>query len=63
MALAIQVYFISNKVRLFINFFTAYFPQRDYRRVRLLATTPRWDSALRDRDYEYSLMELFFINT
>jgi hypothetical protein len=42
-ALAIQVYFFSNKVRSFINFFTVYSLQRDhYRRVRLLASTPRW---------------------
>jgi hypothetical protein len=35
----------------------------DYWRVQLLATTPRWDSALTDRDNEYSFMEVFFIHT
>jgi hypothetical protein len=45
-ALAIQVYFFSNKVLSSINFFTVYFPQWDYCRVRLLASTPRWGSAL-----------------
>jgi hypothetical protein len=29
-ALAIQVYLFSNKVRLFINYFTVFLPQRDY---------------------------------
>jgi hypothetical protein len=38
-ALAIQVYFSSNKVRFSINCVTVYFPQRDHWRVRLLATT------------------------
>jgi hypothetical protein len=51
--------FFSNKVRLFINYFTVFLPQRDYWRVRLLATTPRWDSTLKDRDNEYSFMEVF----
>jgi hypothetical protein len=45
-ALAIQMYFFSNKVSSFINFFTVYFPRRDYCRVRLLASTPRWGPAL-----------------
>jgi hypothetical protein len=42
-----------------LNYFTVFLPQRDYWRVRQLATTPRWDSALKDRDNEYSSTEVF----
>jgi hypothetical protein len=57
------VYFFSNKVSLSINYFTVFLPQRDYWRVRLLAMTSGWNSALTDRDNEYSFMEVYFIHT